>query len=72
MPPLLTARVEVADIAPLEPNRTPDSEATDRPPVVVVPVIEADEVEVIAPNTPFVAESIVPVVSVVVAPEFEK
>ena len=32
------ARVEVADIAPLEPKRTPESDATDSPPVVVVEV----------------------------------
>ena len=31
-------RVEVADIAPLEPKRTPESEPTDSPPVVVVEV----------------------------------
>ena len=64
--------VDTADIAPLVPQSRPDSEATERPEVVVVPVTFKDEVALIVPNVPFVAVSIEPVLRVVVAPEFEK
>lgn len=39
--------VPIADTAPLVPQRRPEREPTDRPPVVVVPVIEADEAAIV-------------------------
>lgn len=67
---MLVARLEVADIFPLEPKRTPESEAIDKPPEKVEVAVVV--VALIAPNVPVVAERIVPVVKVVVAEELEK
>ena len=60
----------VADTAPLVPKSNPEREATDRPPAnVEVAVVE---VAFTAPNVPVVAARIVPVLRVVVDPEFDR
>ena len=69
--------VEMDDTAPFVPKRRPFKEPIESPPVVVVPVTEAETaarapVELIVPNVPVDADNIEPVDKVVVAPELVK